>query len=173
MYYVTPHSPNPDCPSGEPCLTINEYAQGNHFDTSDNITLLFLNGEHNLTAQNLEINHKTSLDMVPMEAQQEVVININSQEAHIVIQNISVVTISDLKFSSQNASNDTTPHCLQFLDIKMLLVTGMSLDACQLSLVGEVQAAVNTLTASKSLVDTQNIYGIADSNSEVYFSVLE
>ena len=24
VYYIIPHSPNPNCPSGEPCLTINE-----------------------------------------------------------------------------------------------------------------------------------------------------
>ena len=65
VYYVTPHSPNPDCPSGEPCLTINEYAQGNHFDGDDNITLLFLNGEHNLTAREFTIAHKTALEMAP------------------------------------------------------------------------------------------------------------
>ena len=72
VYYVTPHSPNPDCPSGKPYLTINEYTQGNRFDSDDNIALLFLNGEHNLTAQNLEIDQYNSLKMVPMEAQQEV-----------------------------------------------------------------------------------------------------
>ena len=147
MYYVTPHSPNPDCPSGEPCLTINEYAQGNHFAGDDNITLLFQNGEHNLSTHNLEIAHRDKLEMMPLKYnfQHEIsaiqLLNMTS----IKIENISSVTITKLNFFSNYHSRD----CLSTSDISKLSVDNVFLETCQLSVQGEVSATINSLYDTK------------------------
>ena len=135
VYYVTPHTPNPDCPSGEPCLTINEYAQGNHFDGDDNITLLFLNGEHNLTAQEFTIAHKTALEMAPNISSVEVMIHLSSMSS-VVLQNIHEFKFWGLKITSQtdNGYHNNTPNCVSMSDIGILSVTGLSVEYCQLSL---------------------------------------
>ena len=107
------HTPNPDCPSGEPCLTINEYAQGNHFDGDDNITLLFQNGEHNLSAHNLEIAHRDKLEMM-YNFQGEVsaiqLLNMTCTK----IENISSVTVTKLNFQ---VSNYCSRDCLSTSDV--------------------------------------------------------
>ena len=64
-YYVTPtNSSNPDCPVGEPCFTFDHYAQefsnSSYYDGKHNITLIFLQGTHNLT-QNFVVRHSNSL----------------------------------------------------------------------------------------------------------------
>ena len=100
-YYVTPHSPDPNCPSGEPCLTLNEYAQRDHFEGNENITLLFLKGEHNLTTKSFEITNKTSIEMAPRHMQDEAVIYI-SKEMHIWVQNVFVAALNGLNFVSGN-----------------------------------------------------------------------
>ena len=58
QYYVTPTPMNPACPPGQPCHTLDQYAQNaaDFFKCQDNITLLFFDGIHNLTNQSLEIS---------------------------------------------------------------------------------------------------------------------
>ena len=170
VYYVTPHSPNPDCPSGEPCLTINEYAQGNYFDGDDNTTLLFLNGEHNLTAQNLG---KISLKMAASHAQAEVQIY---QAVSIIVQDVSEVEISGLKLTS-HLSNLDTPLCLSIADTSQhLLVTMVTIESCELQLLGEMKAIITELTASNSLVRSligQYKHYVAIRNSSFNSSIFE
>ena len=51
-YYVTPtQPPNPTCPSGKPCHTLNDYTRNASFLFSgkDDVSLLFLDGIHNLS----------------------------------------------------------------------------------------------------------------------------
>ena len=177
VYYVTPHTPNPDCPSGEPCLTINEYAQGNHFDGDDNITLLFLNGEHNLTAQNLVIGNKTYLKMVPSQAQSEVLITTNQTST--IIQNVTEAKISSLSFISiapnrMHSTNET--ECLSVSDIGQLLVTSSSIDSCKLSLLGKMQATIDNLLATSNssiyVVSSHDNQTTVIRNSEFKFSTL-
>ena len=103
VYYVTPHdhSLNPECPTSEPCLTINEYAQGNHFIGDDNITLLFLNGEHNLTAQNLKVANKTSLKIASTHVQAQVVIHLLNG-TYITVKNVVSLDFSKLTITTAN-----------------------------------------------------------------------
>ena len=55
-YYVTPsaaESPNPDCPLGEPCETLDHYASnitGYFASRNDNVTMMFLSGNHTSTS---------------------------------------------------------------------------------------------------------------------------
>ena len=63
-YYVTPtQPPNPACPSGKPCHTLNDYAKNSSdlFSGKDDVSLLFLDGLHNLSDYSLEITNKMCL----------------------------------------------------------------------------------------------------------------
>ena len=67
-YYVTPNdSSNPDCPVGEPCFTFDHYAQEfrntSYNDGKLNITLIFLQGTHNLT-QHFGVSHSEANSLV-------------------------------------------------------------------------------------------------------------
>ena len=62
-YYVTPtQPPNPACPSGKPCHTLNDYAKNASFLFSgkDDVSLLFLDGIHDLS-DSLEITNTTNV----------------------------------------------------------------------------------------------------------------
>ena len=51
-YYVTPSEPpNPACPAGETCETLDHYARNisKYFDGKDNVTMVFLGGIHKST----------------------------------------------------------------------------------------------------------------------------
>ncbi len=103
VYYVTPHSPNPDCPARAPCLTINEYAQRDHFDGDDNITLLFLNGEHSLSAQTFQLDSKTLFKMSPSHAHPSTEVTVVIQllnQTSVAVSNLVEVEITGLKFVS-------------------------------------------------------------------------
>ena len=180
VYYVTPHSPNPDCPSGEPCLTINEYAQGNHFDGDDNITLLFLNGKHKLTARNFEIVDKIALEMAPSHKQAVVTIQLLN-ETSTMLQNASNVQISRLKFTSHGSGRGWTPSnapdCLSIKGIDILSVSRVSIESCQLSLQGGKEATISELEAGNSHIylglSLHNQSQITIENSKFQFSVLK
>ena len=177
VYYVTPHSPNPDCPSGKPCFTINEYAQGNYFDGDDNITLLFLNGEHNLTAQNLIIDNKTLLILAPSLAQSKIIIQMaNGVSAK--IQKVIEVEISSLKLIclTQSALHDSNvSEGLSLSDIGNLLLNSISIESCKLSLLGKMQTTITKMTATrKSLIYFfLSSSKISIKNSEFYHSTLD
>ena len=178
VYYVTPHTHNPDCPSEEPCHTINEYAQGNYFDGDESITLLFLNGEHDLSAQNFELDSKKSLVMAPSHIshiQAEVAVYI-SNEKHVKANNISVVRVSALNFHSKNANNDhSTPDCLVFSDLDLLSLTSISIESCLLSVHGEMNATIIELVVGKSHVNfrlNNSKQSVAIKSSEFYSSIL-
>ena len=172
VYYITPHSPNPDCPSGEPCLTINEYAQGNHFDGDDNITLLFLNGEHNLTVQSFKIANKTLLEMATSHGQARVEVVI--QNDSIIVQNVSDMNISGLKFTSGHKESKAT--CLSVTDIgQRLAITMVTIESCEIQLLGEMEAIISELTASNSsaqLLLSQYNHSVAIKNSSFSSSTL-
>ena len=173
MYYVTPHSPNPDCPSGEPCLTINKYAQGNHFDGDDNLILLFLNGEHSLTAQGLNIDHKASLKMAPSSVLSEVVIQLVNETA-IAVRNVQRVDIIEVQYNS-TSSTVSSPVCLSISDIGLLSIAKVFVESCQLLIERRVTATITGLSASKSvfhLSSSQANQTVSIRNSEFQFSTL-
>ena len=165
VYYVTPHSPNPDCPSGEPCLTINEYAQGHHFDGDDNITLLFLNGEHNLTDQSLIIQNKTSLKMAPSHAQT----GMKTQITFKLCQNIWIKSAHIVELFGLNFSCNCRLCGGAIIDTNTLSVSSVSIKTCQFILTGLVKATLTELSAINNTVidcslSTANIFTITNSN---------
>ena len=170
MYYVTPHSPNPDCPSGEPCLTINEYAQGDHFLGEVNITFLFLNGMHNLTIRDFEIGNKTSLKMAPINSQAEVVIQLFNGTSMIILRNVLWVEFSNLKFISHT---DNISECLSVSEIRHLLFTQVLTEFCQLCLNGVMNATLHELVAYKTYFFSPTIqtsYTVAIQSSDFNLS---
>ena len=175
VYYVTPHSPNPNCPSEEPCLTLNEYAQGNQFDGVDKIILLFLNGEHNLTAQNFEIGLKSSLQMAPRDVHTGALIQFVNK-TNIRVQNVFEVEISGLSFISQGNDSDNASACLSISEAPgLMMVTGVSVAFCQLSLEGEIRATITELTTYNShisLLSNQNSHEVTIIHSEFHLSIL-
>ena len=175
VYYVTPHSPNPDCPSGELCLTINEYAQGNHFDRDDNITLLFLNGEHNLTAPEFTIANEINLEMAPNILSAEVMVHLSNMSS-IVLQNIQEFKFWGLKITSQadHGYHNNTPNCVSISDVGILSVTSLSVEYCRLSLHRVNSANINKLYALKIQfsISVQVNHTTTITNSEFHSSCL-
>ena len=175
VYYVTPHSPNPDCPSGETCFTIDEYAQGSHLDGEDNITLLFLNGEHNLTARDFEIDHKALLRMAPSHVYTEAHVVIQFLNGtHVFVSSLLEFEIIGLKLVSPNSE---VPSGVVIIDIDLLVLTKIWIESCRLSIQGKIKAAITELTASNSSVysafSSHNNHTVDISNSEFHFSALE
>ena len=163
VYYVTPHSPNPDCPSEEPCLTLNEYAQGSHFDGENNITLLFLNGEHNLTAQSLDFEHKALLKMAPVQTEVRIQL---TNGTDIIVENVIEVEISGLSFVGVGQD------CLSMSNIEHLSVSSMSIESCQLILKGELRAAITEFSATNSCIcsiSSQGNQTVAIKNGKFHF----
>ena len=178
VYYVTPYTPNTHCPSGKPCLTINEYAQGNHFDGDDNITLFFMKGEHNLIAQNLVIGNKTSLKLTSAAAlyQCQVYILLHvDYKTSIALQNIAKVEISELCFSNLKSFDIETMQCFSISDTKLLSVSQVLIDNCNLSLQEELETiSINGFSARSDshvfVVVSHNSLNIAISESRFYKS---
>ena len=174
VYYVTPHSPNPDCPSEEPCFTIDEYAQGSHFDGEDNITLLFLNGEHNLTAQNFEIDHKRLLRMAPsyMHTEECIVIQFLNG-TRMFVSSLLEFEVIGLKLVSPNSKVLSGAY---FMDIDLLMVSNIGIESCWLSIQGKIKAHITELTANNSFVYstllTHNNHTVVIRNSNFHFSTL-
>ena len=63
-YYVTPTSPpNPACPGDHPCYTLQKYGQdaSHFFKGQGNLSLLFLNGIHNLRERKISFHNVDNL----------------------------------------------------------------------------------------------------------------
>ena len=178
MYYVTPYYPNPDCPTGKSCLTIDEYTQQNSFigSTDDNITLLFLDGEHKLTAQNFLIDYKTKLmlKMAPDKSDSNVVIRM-SNKTSMKVQNIFKIEMVGIKLFSQASYHDTTSACVSISEVGFLSFVGVSIEYCQMSLEGVARAIITGLIASKSLIYlavNKSKQTVAIRNSDFHISTL-
>ena len=96
-YYVTPtQPPNPACPSGKPCHTLNDYAKNASFLFSgkDDVSLLFLDGTHTLS-DSLDITNTTNVTMAG--------VNVSTIKAGIRTENW--ITISSVNiFRMENIS---------------------------------------------------------------------
>ena len=179
VYFVTPHSPNSNCPLGDPCLTLDEYAQRNQFEGDENISLHFLNGEHNLSSQIFKIQSKKSFKMAPRSIQNNVVIQLLSGTG-IRLHDIAEVELSKLKFISQcNKSDNCTTACLSQIavsGIDLLLVTRLSLESCQFSLEEQIATIIaefiSTEKSSICLLADQHTHTATIKNSSLNFSTL-
>ena len=106
-YYVSPTPlPNPNCPQGNHCHTLNQYAinSSQFFDNIENIFLLFLDGVHNLTHQ-LEVSGTTNFYMsrLPTVDNHVPVIAVDLQsDSGLSFNGILNLTIEDLMFISCN-----------------------------------------------------------------------
>ena len=155
QYYVTPHSPNPDCPLGRDCFTINEYAQGNYFNGGSGMEAIlnFMDGEHNLTAQNLIIYDMHHFTLVGPYQGEAVIRLLN--DTSIQMSDIYLAGIRGLKFISHNINNNecistldigvTYGHAIGFLDINDVFI-----ESCQLSLQKVVNAFISRLSMRES-----------------------
>ena len=134
QYYVTPSSPNSDCPPNRPCLTINEYAQNSShmFGNRTNVHFLFLNGVHNLTAQPLQIRDVGHLKMAGMNNSfnidnPKVTIDILCHTCYLVFANVSDLFVKDITLE---ISNDQ-PQSLLFDSIQNYTQTNVFLKSAK------------------------------------------
>ena len=158
VYYVTPHSPL-DCPASEHCHTINEYAQSDKFGQNDNIVLIFLDGTHNLTSLNLQIEQKESVVMI-LHHNANVTIQVQD-EAQFILRNIKFVNLTGLRFISTRF--DYTPWCVPDSD-KTIHLAQVSVFSCQNSFFEQCSLAIEN-------VETVNIEEINFSKSWIYYSI--
>ena len=112
--------------------------------------------------------------MAPNHVQAEVVIQL-SLGASITVHNVRMVNVSEIKVVSDN--HKRTADCLSLSDIiDLLSITGLSIEHCQLSLQGRVEATITDLTTNNSsvllLVSTDKLQKIAIRNSEFHYSTL-
>ncbi len=159
VYYVTPHSSNPDCPASKPCHTINEYAQSEKFGRNDDIVLIFLGGTHNLTGPNLQIEQRESVVMV-MHHNANVTIQVQD-EAQFILTEIKLVNLTGLTFISTRC--DYNPWCIPDKD-KTIHLTRVSVFSCQNSFFNQCSLAVEN-------VEAVNIAEIDFSKSWIYYSI--
>ena len=111
-YYVTPTPPpNPACPSDHPCYTLDQYRQNasQFFTEKGNLTLIFLDGIHNLS-KSLSINNF-----------KYVIITANTNDSHNP-NHVPAVTI-------QLAEQST----LTFSNLVRLQVHGVAIESKQLT----------------------------------------
>ena len=100
-YYVSPtQPPNPACPSGKPCYTLNDYAKNasSLFSGKGDVSLLFLDGVHNLTSPDLEISNTTNVTMAGSRVNNSDVYKENpyihiASELEICFSDISIISI--------------------------------------------------------------------------------
>ncbi len=118
VYYVTPHSPDPNCPNIEQCHTISEYAENASLIGNENsITLLFLKGSHTLENLNFKIEQKGSLTLYP-ETNATIMIQ---NKAQLIIEHIDVVNLTGLRIVSTN-HDYVDPWCTDDSDKSIVLL---------------------------------------------------
>ena len=153
VYYVTPHSPNPDCPY-KPCLTINEYAQGDHFNGDDNITLFFLNGEHSLTVRDFAVYNKTHLEVLPYLFHGEVVIQLLNK-TRLIFEKVVNVTVTELRFITHDDDIHLIGYSVLAKNINFLSASTVSFESCLFRLLESVSAIITNSSAIQSTVIVQ------------------
>ncbi len=103
-YYVTPTpTPNPDCPLDQPCHTLSYYASNasSLFNNRENVSLLFLDGAHNLDVS-LVIFQVQSMTIAGVN---ESLTNGNprtSIQFDLRVNNVSVLTVKNTKLQQSN-----------------------------------------------------------------------
>ena len=115
VYYVTPTTvpPNPACPQGQPCHTLDHYfsRKEEYFNSSKvNVTMLLMGGEHVLSGNHTEymnmigclctgyghiIKDLEMFEMIGLEPARNVIILIFTK---ILLMNITISQIINLKF---------------------------------------------------------------------------
>ena len=112
-FYVTPTGQHdPACPSGKPCHTLNDYAKNSTslLCGKDNVSLLFLDGMHILTGQNLEISDTMNLTLARVNTSY----NIDNPNAKIQLSykwNVSIGRVMILRMEHLSIINsDYNPN---------------------------------------------------------------
>lgn len=145
-YYVTPtQPPNPACPSGKPCHTLNDYAKNTSslFSGKDDVSLLFLDGVHilNLGYTILEISNTTSLTMAG--------VNVSSMadnpkiyvKSDIAIMNVSLIHMENISIDAHN--DDIIPYNdVTVTDVKNFTLNQLVLTNCLLVIVGTAEVHI-------------------------------
>ena len=87
-FFVSPTSPpNPACPSGKPCHTLNEYAQNGKilFGLYENIHLFFLDGTHEMSiGLNLKLFRRHQVVLAGLSAYSNSSVTVRSMSAQFV-----------------------------------------------------------------------------------------
>ena len=138
-YYVTPTPPpNPDCPLDQPCHTLSYYdSNASLFNNKENLSLLFLDGVHNLDIISLVISQVRSLTIAGVN---ESLDNGNpraSIQLRLLVNNVSVFKVENIKiqqtsmnitdfewFISQNAVYNHSTLSILSATTQGVLITG-------------------------------------------------
>ena len=141
-YYVTPtQPPNPACPSGKPCYTLNDYAKNasDLFSGKDDVSLLFLDGVHILAGQDLEITNTMSVNMAGVNVSNTADIPVIHiiKYSQISIMNVSILCmgnvsiegyIDDRTDSSRPSTTSISVKGIQSFTQNQLVTTNASLE---------------------------------------------
>ena len=104
MFYVNPTlNPNPDCPKDKPCHTLDEYALNSrkYFESSSNLSLIFLKGVHNLTSSDLIFSDIKEIHLTSFG----VIANIQIKDGQgMIFENLSRLRLSHLSIASTKVS---------------------------------------------------------------------
>ena len=142
-YYVTPTSPpNPSCPSDHPCYTLDQYNQNasQFFTEKGNLTLIFLDGIHNLSkhllinnfdnvilAVNTNHFHNTEITKDTPTATFRFVqrshLELNNV-VHLQIENVQFVAVTSKKFVTSDISiSNTQTIAIQGVDLQYVMLS--------------------------------------------------
>lgn len=145
-YYVTPTpTPNPECPVDKPCHTIDEYAQrsSEFFNDQASISLLFLNGIHNLTFGSIMITDIKLFEMNSLRAIRGVYTNypnftvsirIMCEECNITVQNGDLVKLEHILVISNADYRDQTRTTIRMVNISAVRKNIVALQKCNVVL---------------------------------------
>ena len=124
LYYVRPTEPaNATCP-GQPCLTLDEYAENETEYFVSDIRMVFLPGEHKLSRV-IDVTNATNVTLAGYNSaltQPDANIVCNGPDLSLNFTNITPLTISGLKFSGCGASERGSIVLNEVFDFQLLHV---------------------------------------------------
>ena len=166
-FFVSPTPlPNPACPSGKPCHTLDEYAQNEQslFGFSDNIHLLFLSGTHEMSN-----NSEQMLEL--SEVQQLILSNFEEFQVSVRLMNAAFLDIEMIKFENINflmSSIQTSRPCS--VSIINVLQEQSQFDCTETSkmMIQKSRFIDSQFTFSNYFFSTDDIYCSIDQNTPTF-----
>ena len=139
-YYVTPTLlPNPNCPQGNHCHTLNQYAvnSSQFFDNVEDISLLFLDGIHNLTHR-LEVRGTANFYMsrlVSLDNHLPVIAADSQSNSGLSFSGVFNVTFEYLSFTVQQSfpTANSLTQCVDLMNVKRFEGIGLLFAGCSLN----------------------------------------
>ena len=119
LYYVKPTEPtNATCP-GQPCLTLDEYAENETEYFVSNIRMEFLPGEHKLSRV-IDVANATNVTLVGYNTLHDAHIMCDDPEVLMKFTNIILLTISGLNFSGCSTNERGSIVLNEVVDFQLL-----------------------------------------------------